>query len=169
MQVAATVPELDRSLESNGERQGVQRVLSALQAHMWPGLTRKESTADASHPREANEVESAQLSSRPLAEQEIRDTAPDARAGEDLESQQQGARQSGNGAMAREEEVPRTDEELEADMEQFESLMREVASARGRLQGMPDAERRTAAEALTMRLMSQFGIDDDSDSGSDGV
>lgn len=42
IETAAAHPSIDRSLQLDGDEQGVRRVLAALEAHMWPGMVEKQ-------------------------------------------------------------------------------------------------------------------------------
>jgi hypothetical protein len=50
---------------------------------------------------------------------------------------------------------------LERESDRFDALMTDMLGARGRLQNLPDEQRRAAAESLTMQMMAQFGLDED--------
>jgi hypothetical protein len=53
---------------------------------------------------------------------------------------------------------------LEQDMDDLEALMGQLSSARERLQGMADEDRRRAAADMALRLMHTFGLDADASS-----
>ena len=166
LQVASADPTVDARLELDGERQGVRRVLSALSAHVWPGLVMKDRPAAAaavepvSFDREGSEPAEVGEALQPgHADQHSAVAEP---AEEEPATSMSG---HVNGAQ---EPIP--EKELEQEMDRFECLLSEYSSVRHRLQGLPDSERRSAAEALTLRLMSHIGLDaEDSSSDSDSL
>ena len=157
---------MDARLELDGERQGVRRVLSALSAHMWPGLVMKERPGAAaavepvSFDREGSESAAIGEALQPgHADQHSAVAEP---------VEEEPATSLSSHANGVEEAIP--EKELEQEMDRFESLLSEYSSVRHRLQGLPDSERRSAAEALTLRLMSHIGLDaQDSSSDSDSI
>lgn len=152
LQAAPETPAFDRVLTLDGERQGMRRVLSALEAFMWPGLVRKDSQgAAASNAACVGEDAVADGISSPSAGLAASDSL------------------ALNAAACRGKaaDTACSEEDLEKEMDRFEKLLGDVAGARGRLQDLPDAERRTAAESLTLSLLARLGLDDDPASDSD--
>ena len=170
LQAAPFAPDVDNQLMLDGEPQGVQRILAALQAHTWPGLRMKQSEKAVTGQRNPDAEQSGLLYS---GAEDARKESGTARGDESAASGPQplAARDSLAGVYTVPNEEPgtegRSEEELERDMNQFESMMSEVATARSQLQSLSDHDRRRAAEDLTLKLVSRFGLEECSDSESE--
>lgn len=57
--------------------------------------------------------------------------------------------------------------DIEDEAERIEALMNDMAGLRRRLQSLPDQDRRSAAESMTMQMISQLGLTEGSDSDVD--
>ena len=153
---------MDGSLED----QGIQRVISALHAHTWPGLQMK------AHPHSSNGTHaSANGVALPNGRAEASSAASAvhvAAAGDVTgvpegsshpESAQEEASSSGaahaNGAFELAGEGAGADE--------FERLMGSVSAMRSSLQGLPDSERRARAADMAMQMLGALGLEEDSE------
>lgn len=137
---------------------------------MWPGLTMKDTAAarsdvggaQESHPNDTLPVgRGADISAPSLIGQD------DVGLPAEIKGREEGL---GNGHQATPGGGPReggdSGDGLEQQSDRFEALMSDMLGARGRLQNLPDEQRRAAAESLTMQMMAQFGLDEE-DSDSD--
>lgn len=111
--------------------EGVARVRAALEAHMWPGLQRKDPAAAQGAPAQAP---AGPAQAPPPLEELLRE--PQGHEGED------------------EGDVAKQAAEMDA-------LFAEVAAAREAMHGMGDAARREAAARLALRLADAFGLEDE--------
>ena len=162
-QVAPQNPDIDAYLELEGEKQGLRRVVLALEAHMWPGLTMKGNTearpdSDLAQDRQAVGTlpadESSNVSDSPaqvlVPDQSVHPSEPR----EPVAHLGNGHIHTGNALS----ENDSGDSSLERESDRFEALMGDMLGARSRLRNLPDEERRAAAESLTMQMMAQLGL-----------
>ncbi|CAD7696854.1 unnamed protein product [Ostreobium quekettii] len=149
VEVSAGDGEIDAGLERWGEGQGMDRVRSALQAHMWPGMEMAPRQGLAPIGGEGGSGIGGEGEGDALEEFE-RMLREDAEEGE------------GEGERARGEPLGRGHVEGEEALDAFERLLEEgLSGMRERIAQLPDAERRDAAAKVALRLAEM--LDDDSD------
>jgi len=162
MQVAPRNADADACLEFEGEKQGLQRVISALEAHMWPGLTMKDTSVSRPNfggAQEGRDVDAQ--SAEGVADVSTPSYTAELEQAHEASSAREPASSLGNGhttSGTREDGVG--NDNLERESDSFEALMGDMLGARSRLQGLPDEQRRAAAESLTMQMMAKFGLDE---------
>lgn len=129
------------------DSEGLDRLVEALQAHMWPGLKLK--------PRDGSSVlisEQSEAQQNGALEDRSLEDASSGRAnpaGEHINNHLEAAAHSSS----------LLDDDDQA--ENLDLLFAELAGARDRLQHLNDADRREAAASLVMRLMGAMGLEDD--------
>ena len=128
-----------------GEAQGMRRVTAALQAHAWPALHMK------SHKEQGGTCVPDP--------QDPGDTDTSARLS-NLEVSQEA---SGTRSHPSKDETSSLEFDDEAEDTQYERLVNTMKSARDRVSHMADDERRRVAGDLALRLMAEFGLEEDSE------
>lgn len=186
IEACASNPRFDKCLSVDGDSQGVERLLGALSAHMWPGMVLKSGDTinqpslpeqeDSSDEEEPNyEFEYEILSAGSVepwddtdvawisattnnTEQVIGDTQPSTSRSQSQEEIE----------IKRETSIPESheadDDEGEGEgegklfeLEDMEQLMSEIGNMRDSLRLMPDFQRREMAANLAMKMASMFG------------
>eukprot|EP00879_Flechtneria_rotunda_P002412 GHRR01002608.1.p1 GENE.GHRR01002608.1~~GHRR01002608.1.p1 ORF type:complete len:363 (+),score=129.99 GHRR01002608.1:157-1245(+) len=223
IKTAAGCPSVDAQLQSDGDQQGVARVLAALQAHVWPdmvpkqrpvGLTiwqqssitelgggssssssryqvskqlqKQQQRLEGQHhapdsnvlgPDKFNDSHSgsalhvAQASTIPATSQQHNISPQAAQPAPGAAARAQAASQS-NAPVSSSQQDCTADPFMESDLDGFEQLMRQMAGMRPRLSSLPDAERRSAAAEMALKLATMMGLEsdtEDSDEDSAGT
>lgn len=134
VETCCTDVAVDQILNVDGEDMGAKRVLQAIQAHTWPGLTLKTIIKPISSTVGSEAATAASASQNTLK------------------------------AAKKPERLQGGTDELEAEekeCDEFEALMFEMQGARARLSQLPDSRRREEAAALALKLAAFMDVGDD--------
>ncbi|KAD5960754.1 hypothetical protein E3N88_12226 [Mikania micrantha] len=185
IEACASDPRFDKCLSVDGDSQGVERILGALSAHMWPGMVLKsgdtinqptlpeqEDTSD-EEPNYEFEYEILSAGSvEPWDDTDVTwisatndNTKPDIQ-NEHLvrvDTQPSTSQSQEEIEIGREKAIPEAREEpdggMHFELEDMEQLMSEIGNMRDSLRLMPDFQRREMAANLAMKMASMFGDD----------
>ncbi|KAK9839057.1 hypothetical protein WJX74_008568 [Apatococcus lobatus] len=181
--------QVDEHLESDGEAQGLARIIAALHAHTWPGLKMRPQSL--SRPTissaAATAARSTSASNFPTDGSEARvgtsaTSAAPFEASMDGEMRCNGSPSSIQVAHAQEHHVDRLlqpgndllegmdgDAAVEQDSARMENLFAQLTVARDRVGALPSDQRREAAAAMAQQLMQHFSLDDSDSDESDSL
>ncbi|GJS53071.1 GTP binding protein [Tanacetum coccineum] len=176
---------IEACLSVDGDSQGVERLLGALSAHMWPGMVLKsgdtinqptlpeqEDSSDEEEPNYELEYEILSAGSvEPWDDTDVswisatNDTPTIAGGDMQASTSQSQSQPQEEIDIERERAIPEAHEELEEvndadkhfELEDMEQLMSEIGNMRDSLRLMPDFQRREMAANLAMKMASMFG------------
>lgn len=187
IEACASNPQFDKCLSVDGDSQGMERLLGALSAHMWPGMVLKSGDTinqpslpeqeDSSDEEEPNyELEYEILSAGSVEPWDDTDvswvsatndtpTIDHERIAGDMQASTSQSQSQEVIEIERERAIPEALEEHEEDndagkhfeLEDMEQLMAEIGNMRDSLRLMPDFQRRERAANLAMKMASMFG------------
>ncbi|XP_076882051.1 uncharacterized protein LOC143530389 [Bidens hawaiensis] len=183
VEACASNPRFDKCLSVDGDSQGVERVLGALSAHMWPGMVLKSGEAvnqpslpeqESSDEEEPNyEFEYEILSGGSVEPWDDTDVTWVSATNDKTEPDMQPSTSQSQEVIEveRERSVPEAHEERDEgkddededeggvhfELEDMEQLISEIGSMRDSLRLMPDFQRREMAANLAMKMAAMFG------------
>ncbi|CAH1437103.1 unnamed protein product [Lactuca virosa] len=186
IEACASNPQFDKCLSVDGDSQGVERLLGALSAHMWPGMILKSGQTisqpslpqqeDSSDEEPNYEFEYEILSAGSIEEQwddsdvswvsATKDTSESIINNErEIKVDMQPSTSTSTSKLQEEIDNEKANEGNDNDddggkvfeVENMEQLMSEIGNVRDSLRLMPDFQRREMAANLAMKMASMFG------------
>ncbi|KAI7753617.1 hypothetical protein M8C21_000678 [Ambrosia artemisiifolia] len=184
IEACASNPRFDKCLSVDGDSQGVERLLGALSAHMWPGMVLKSGDTinqptlpeqeDSSDEEPNYEFEYEVLSAGSVEPWDDTDESWVSATNDNAEASLKNERlvkvdmQPSTSQSQEEIETERENAKPEAheetdeggmhfELEDMEQLLSEIGSMRDSLRLMPDFQRREMAANLAMKMASMFG------------
>ena len=138
---------------------GFKRLVDALHAHMWPGLTMRDDNSKSS--RGALQSQSLEVFS--TSEEGVAPGNWSEGKGNALEDISKSATSVGDSSVRKDDEDETEiidEEEMERQMAGFEKLMSQMSRAREEASGMSDEQRREYAADIALRMLSELGYGD---------
>ncbi|XP_035837809.1 uncharacterized protein LOC110897414 [Helianthus annuus] len=184
IEACASNPRFDKCLSVDGDSQGVERLLGALSAHMWPGMVLKSGDTinqptlpeqeDSSDEEPNYEFKYEVLSAGSVEPWDDTDvswvsatndnTEPDLnnKRPVNVDTQPSTSQSQEEMETEREKETPEAHEEADEgdthfELEDMEQLLSEIGSMHDSLRLMPDFQRREMAANFAMKMASMFG------------
>ncbi|KAK9706443.1 hypothetical protein RND81_07G124800 [Saponaria officinalis] len=180
VEACASNVDFDKCLSVDGDSQGVERLLGALSAHMWPGMVLKsgnkvfapilperQESSDEDTDYEADYEILSKGSAEPWDDTEedwvsAHSPVPEVEKAEPSTSASSAAASGNvNDSVGRElyeeDDVDDVDKGPHLELEDLDHLMSEIANMRSSSRLMPDFQRREMAAKLAMRMAAMFG------------